>query len=112
MEFRLVIRIGRCGGFLRNECGRWLCGFVHNVDFSISVAAELWAVRSGQGLSWLGIRFRSIVPLLSSSQHDDISWNGSLLRDIRQLLLRHTYLKGNAGADWLLFIGCMIALRD
>ncbi|PKI49687.1 hypothetical protein CRG98_029932 [Punica granatum] len=39
--------LARAGGLLRDDNGRWLGGFVHNIKIATSILVELWTVKNG-----------------------------------------------------------------
>ncbi|PKI35082.1 hypothetical protein CRG98_044522 [Punica granatum] len=40
------------GGLIRDEFGRWVGGYAHNIGITMSMVAELWAVKTGLELAW------------------------------------------------------------
>lgn len=48
------------GGLIRDDTGRWLGGFMHNIGVSTLIGAELWVVNSGLELAW-EMRFRKLI---------------------------------------------------
>ncbi|KAE8658336.1 hypothetical protein F3Y22_tig00116971pilonHSYRG00198 [Hibiscus syriacus] len=85
-------------GLLRNEAADWILGFTAHLGICTSVAAELYAIRTGLSLAW-----NSLHPL------------GTIIEDVRSLKARnwiikfqHTYREGNFCVDVLSKMACTI----
>ena len=108
------------GGLIRDSEGRWINGYSRSIGHTISVVAELWAVRDGLnlaiqlGISCLEVELdaKIIVELLENTNSINIKIS-PLLHDCRFLLTRftqvrvaHVYREVNRCVDLLAKQGC------
>ncbi|PKI49193.1 hypothetical protein CRG98_030411 [Punica granatum] len=113
------------GGLLRDDNGKWLGGFVHNIGIATSVLAELWVVKRGIKVSWeIGARMlvfeteSELVANLLRSSSEQVDRNAAIVSDIRSLLNRnwsimieHTYRECNICVYWLANHALTLPLR-
>ncbi|PKI55072.1 hypothetical protein CRG98_024538 [Punica granatum] len=80
---------------LQDEDGRWVGGFVHDIRFSNSIVAELWAVKIGLDMVCnLGTRKPILevdpeaVHCMLRSNRSHVGWNEAPVKDIYNLMER------------------------
>ena len=113
-----------CGGLLRDCVGQWVVGFAKSISVSLSIAAELWALREGLGLCLergisaveIELDATAAISLVSSNVNSNGVLSG-LVDDCRELLLRlpqvkllHCFREANFYADVLAKLGSASAL--
>nr|POE80174.1 putative ribonuclease h protein [Quercus suber] len=107
------------GGIIKDCHGEWISGFARSIGFTISFAAEFWALRDGLmlclrlGLNAVEVEVdaSSIVSLLANATETN-SEIASLVDDCRDMLksipqarIKHYYKEGNKCADRLARLG-------
>jgi ribonuclease HI len=120
--------LSSAGGLLRNDEGRWLCGFTCNVGQCTAFTAELWGVFYGLTLAWdLGISQirveidnNAVLSILKKPNHPiPVAHykNITLIRSIIELIRRRwnvkiekVYREANACADYLASMGSKLPL--
>ena len=108
-----------CGGLLRDCSGQWVVGFAKSISVCSSIAAELWALREGLGLSLENEISAVEIELDSSTAISLVSNNlvsngevSGLVDDYREMLLwlprfklSHCFREANFCADVLAKMG-------
>ncbi|CAL1387602.1 unnamed protein product [Linum trigynum] len=81
------------GGIIRDECGKWVAGFVAKIGEALAALAELWAIMYGLqlahkvGCAFIFVESDSQLAVgLINGRHDPVHPYASILALIRRLL--------------------------
>ncbi|GAU38238.1 hypothetical protein TSUD_145930 [Trifolium subterraneum] len=111
-----------CGGVVRDNSGKWVCGFAKVLGSCSAYVAELWGIyeeikiANDRNLMRIEIQVDSKATLqcFTSSKTGNIRGR-KLVRIIREVIdqgmkvqFNHVYKKANKVADWLTNVGCKL----
>lgn len=115
-----VHKVAGSGGVLRDDVGRWICGYARALGTCSAYIAELWGVLDGlliardRGFSKIDVQVDSMIVMNQLSNSGPVSVSGAaLVNRIRALLslywevrFSHCYREANSCADAMASIGC------
>lgn len=113
-------KVASSGGILRDEDGRWTCGYARALGTCSAYIAELWGVLDGlllacdRGFTKVDVQLDSMIMVNHLANFGDVSFTGSaIVNRIRTLLcldwdvcFSHCYREANACADAMATISC------